>query len=148
MLHIGKNQLFLFVLTLVTVVATDLLIGVATGIIAKMVIHLYFGAPVMNAFKVEIITSPIQDGELIKVKDAVIFSNYLSLKGYVLKLDQGTKKKITIDFSEVNLVDHSVMAALKNLQSLLAERGQTLTLENMDHMTPVSEHPLAARIGI
>ena len=87
-------------------------------------------------------------GELIKIKDAVIFSNYLSLKGYVLKLDKKTKKNITIDFSEVNLVDHSVMAALKNLRSLLVERGQTLTLENMDHMTPVSEHPLAARIGI
>lgn len=147
-LHIGKNQLFLFVLTLVTVVATDLLIGVATGIIAKMVIHLYFGAPIMNAFKAEITTSPIQNGELIKVKDAVIFSNYLSLKGYILKLDQATKKNITVDFGEVNLIDHSVMAALKNLQGLLAERGQTLTLENMDHMTPVSEHPLAARIGI
>ncbi len=147
-LHIGKNQLFLFVLTMVMVVATDLLVGVATGIVAKMIIHLYFGAPVMNAFKAEITTTPIQGGELIKIKDAVIFSNYLSIKGYVLKLDKDTKKNITLDFAEVNLVDHSVMAALQNLRGLLAERGQTLTLENMDHMTPVSEHPLAARLGI
>ncbi len=54
----------------------------------------------------------------------------------------------TAHFKADFVVDQSVMAALKNIQSLLDERGQTLTLANMDHMPPVSEQPLAARIGI
>ena len=147
-LEIGKAQLFLFVLTLVTVVATDLLVGVATGIVAKMIIHLYFGAPVMNAFKAEIMPEKVAEGEVIRVKDAVIFSNFLSIKGYILRLDHETVKNITLDFREVNLIDHTVMSALDNLKKFLAERGQTLNLANMDHMTPVSEHPLATRLGI
>lgn len=147
-LEIGKAQLFLFTLTMVTVLCTDLLIGVATGIIAKLIIHLYYGTPVLNAFKPEIECSTSGDSELIKLKDSAIFSNYLGIKGYILKLDKDKAKNITLDFNEVKLVDHSVMAALDKLKSLLAESGQTLHMINMDHLTPVTEHPLAARIGI
>ncbi|MFQ5717773.1 MAG: SulP family inorganic anion transporter, partial [Nitrospinales bacterium] len=147
-LEIGKAQLFLFVLTMVAVLCSDLLIGVATGIIAKLVIHLYYGTPVLNAFKPEIECSSTGNGEFIKIRESAIFSNYLGIKGYILKLDKDKAKTITLDFGEVKLIDHSVMAALEGLKKLLAETGQTLEMINMDHLTPVTEHPLAARIGI
>ena len=41
--RIGQEQLLIFVATLVVVLATDLLIGVAAGILLKMAIHLANG---------------------------------------------------------------------------------------------------------
>lgn len=145
-LEIGKAQLFLFVLTMVTVVATDLLIGVATGIIAKLIIHLYYGTSVFNAFKPEMTTSSSGDRALIQIKESAIFSNFLSIKGYVLKLDKEVVKNVVLDFQDVKLVDHTVMSGLKNLRELLKERGQSLILINTDHLTAVSEHPLSTRL--
>ena len=46
-------------------------------------------------------------------------------------------------FIEDKVVKIHPQKKLIDLQS-----GQTLSYESMDHMTPVSEHPLAARIGI
>ena len=71
---------------------------------------------------------------------------YLSIKGYILRLDKDTVKNIILDFDEVKLVDHTVMAGLANLKTLLAERWQILSFVNADHLTPVSHRPLAARL--
>ncbi len=51
MYSIGKEQLAIFMTTLVTVLATDLLVGVAAGILLKMVIHIYNGVPLRSLFK-------------------------------------------------------------------------------------------------
>ena len=49
--RIGKEQLLLFVVTLVVVLATDLLIGVAAGIVLKMILHVANGVPLRSFFK-------------------------------------------------------------------------------------------------
>jgi len=64
----------------------------------------------------------------------------------VLTMGSTLGKNIILDFQEVKLVDHTVMTGLKNLQSLLKERGQSVSFVNTEHLTPVSEHPLAARL--
>jgi hypothetical protein len=45
MLHVGKEQLAVFLATLVATLATDLLIGIGVGIAVKIAIHLFNGAP-------------------------------------------------------------------------------------------------------
>ena len=44
--RIGREQLIIFVTTIVAVLATDLLIGIAIGIAVKMMIHLINGVPI------------------------------------------------------------------------------------------------------
>jgi MFS superfamily sulfate permease-like transporter len=45
---IGREQLIIFVSTIIGVLATDLLIGIGIGICVKVVIHLFQGAPVLR----------------------------------------------------------------------------------------------------
>jgi len=48
---VGQEQLLIFVVTLVTSLATDLLIGVFTGVAVKFLIHLCNGAPLSTMFR-------------------------------------------------------------------------------------------------
>ena len=45
MYHVGREQLVIFVATIVGVLATDLLVGIAIGIAVKALIHLIRGVP-------------------------------------------------------------------------------------------------------
>lgn len=147
-MEIGREQLFLFTLTMVAVLCSDLLIGVAIGIVAQLAIHFYHGTPILNAFKPDIAAVPTANGAHIKISGSVIFSNYLGIKNHILKTVKETKAKdITLDFKEAMLVDHSVMTALRSLENLLEENGRTLKMINMDHMVPATGHPLATREG-
>ena len=51
---VGGEQTIIFVITVVTTLATDLLIGVGTGIVAKLIIHIINGAPIGSLFKANI----------------------------------------------------------------------------------------------
>ena len=48
---IGREQLVIFVVTIIGVLATDLLIGIAIGIAVKFAIHLFNGVPLASFFK-------------------------------------------------------------------------------------------------
>ena len=102
----------------------------------------------LNAFKAEISGVSIRNGALIKISGSAIFSNYLGIKGHIMNSVKNNEvNTITLDFREAKLVDHSVMTALKNLESLLVDSGKTLNMINMDHMVPTTGHPLATREG-
>ena len=51
---IGKDQLIIFASTVIGVLATDLLMGIAIGIGVKIVLHLFNGAPFISLFKLHI----------------------------------------------------------------------------------------------
>lgn len=51
MLHIGKGQLIVFLATLIATLATDLLIGIAVGILTKLILHLFSGVSLGNLFR-------------------------------------------------------------------------------------------------
>ena len=49
--RIGSDQLAIFVITIIAVLATDLLVGVLIGICAKFVFHAFNGVPLESFFK-------------------------------------------------------------------------------------------------
>ncbi|MGB4497906.1 MAG: SulP family inorganic anion transporter, partial [Methylococcaceae bacterium] len=78
---IGKEQLFIFVATIISVIATDLLIGVAIGILLEMMIYVALGVKFNNLFKIHFIQQEQKDGKIfIHIEGAAIFSNFLALK--------------------------------------------------------------------
>jgi len=48
---IGSEQLVVFLVTIAATIATDLLIGIASGIVAKFFFHIVNGAPLRSMFK-------------------------------------------------------------------------------------------------
>jgi MFS superfamily sulfate permease-like transporter len=144
--QIGKSQLAVFVITLFTVLATDLIIGIAVGILTKLVIHIMYGAPIKYLFRTKFNYDEEGNTGTIHLKSSAIFSNYLSVKSEIEK--HADKEKVVLDFANVNLLDHSFREHVNELKNLWEKNGRVLELINQDHLIPVSDHPLAAKISL
>ena len=143
-LKIGKEQLFMFVVTIIGVLATDLLIGVAIGIITKFAIHMLRGVRLNNLFKIHfVIEQKNADSFVIAIVGAAIFSNFMRLKDALSDLERG--KKLIFQLNNAFLLDHTVMEFLHDFQhNYEAEGGKCVFIGHEYHDT-FSEHPLAAR---
>ena len=145
---IGVEQFVVFVTTIVVTLCTDLLIGVVSGIVLKIVIHLVNGAPVRSLLRsdVEVAHSEGDKVAVLRVRQAAVFSNWLSLKGHIIRYADG-RDEVVLDLSATKLVDHSTMEKLHQLEQEFAEAGKRLTVTGLDNHRALSAHPLAARKG-
>lgn len=140
----GKEQLLIFISTIVVTLASDLLIGIAAGILVKLIIHTYNGVPLKSLFKPFLtITQPDEHTYIIDVEHSAIFSNYIGLKKQLDNLPHG--KNVTVDFSEVKLVDHTVMEHMEELAHHYEEHGGRFVIVGLDNHQPLSTHPHATR---
>jgi MFS superfamily sulfate permease-like transporter len=142
--EVGKEQLFLFVVTIFGVLATDLLMGVLLGIIVKLAINLARGVWPNNLFKIHFtIRQPDKDTVVVKLIGSALFSNFLPLKKALAQLDKG--KTIVFDFSEGYLIDHTVMEFVHDYQQNYEEQGGHCRKIGKAFET-FSDHALAARL--
>ncbi|SMP53454.1 Sulfate permease, MFS superfamily [Neorhodopirellula lusitana] len=142
----GREQLLIFVVTLVATLATDLLIGIAIGIATKLAIHVINGAPMSSMFRRSFETVSTDEHQIeIIARDSAVFSNWIPLRRQIETLGLMENKNVTIDFSQTKLVDHSVMDKLHGLESDFTQQGLTLTLVGLDHHKPLANHEHAAR---
>ncbi|HRI71285.1 MAG TPA: SulP family inorganic anion transporter [Polyangium sp.] len=140
---IGPEQLVIFLTTMFVTIATDLLVGVALGLVMKILIHLVNGVPFAGLFKPTV--EEIVDSErvVLRVKHAAVFSNYLTIKKHILK--HADAKLVVVDFDDARLVDHTVMEKLHEQEDLFKRAGRKLELCGLDGHKSLSAHPLAAR---
>ncbi len=144
MWEIGKGQLIVFLTTLVVTLATDLLIGVAAGIVMKIILHMVaakVGITNLFSHKAKIHDDGISP--VIKVEQAAIFSNWLGLHGRISSL---TQPKVTVDLSGTHFVDHSVIKKLSEMAQDWKLENRELIIVGLGDHVPVSSHPQAARI--
>ncbi|MDZ4666355.1 MAG: SulP family inorganic anion transporter [bacterium] len=139
---VGKEQLAIFVATILFTLATDLLIGILAGIVVKLIIHVINGVPLKSLFK-PFFTMEVVDDEhyIIDVEHSAIFSNFMSLKKQLDSLPEG--KKITIDFTNTKLVDHSVRSHLSELAEAYHRKNGEFIIIGLDNHTSLSNHPTA-----
>jgi MFS superfamily sulfate permease-like transporter len=140
---IGKEQLAIFITTIVFTLCVDLLVGIAAGMLLKVLIHLLNGAPLKSLFKAPISVSFNEDNYLIEIENAAIFTNYLGIKNKLDAIPQ--KMKITIDFNKTKLVDHSVMENIHAFEHDYAAQGGSVYIIGLHEHTSFSNHQLAAR---
>ncbi len=142
--EIGKEQLFLFVVTILGVLATDLLIGVAIGIATKIVLHVLRGVNLKQLFSIAFQVDQIdQDTWHLRIDGVAIFSNFLSLKSSLTELPRG--KRILIDLSNADFIDHTVMEFIHEFCEDYEKRGGHCEIHGLQAHEAVSSHPLAAR---
>jgi MFS superfamily sulfate permease-like transporter len=144
MYHVGREQFIIFVSTIVGVLATDLLMGIAIGICVNMALHLKNGAPMLSLFKPQILVER-EEGRAVtvKVKDSAIFSTWIALKKTLDGL--ASEPHVVLDLSETFLVDHTTMSKLHEMEKDFQERQSTLEITGLDHHRPLSNHPEAGR---
>lgn len=141
---IGKEQLVIFLITIIMTLATDLLIGIASGIVVKIIMHLLNGLPVKYMFKpLFSVTIDSKGDYIVEVFHSAVFSNYIRLKKSLDSLPR--QKSIVIDFSNTNLIDHTVMDNLHHYKHEYESSGGSFVFEGLDEHVALSEHSLAAR---
>jgi MFS superfamily sulfate permease-like transporter len=142
-LDIGTEQLFLFMITILGVLATNLLVGVLIGVAVKLVIHLMRGVWLNNMFKIHFTIQHHNNRITVKLLGSALFSNFLPLKMALTKLEQG--HTIIFDFSEGYLIDHTVLDFIHEFSKNYARSGGTC--RQIGHpLETFSDHKLAARL--
>lgn len=140
---IGKEQFFMFTITVISVIATDLLVGVAIGILVKLTIHLIRGVNFSNLFKIHFSIEEKADNIFIEIIGAAVFSNFMALKDALAKLEKG--KTIVFQLNDTYLLDHTVMEFFHDFQHAYEAQGGKCEFLGMEYHESFSEHPLAAR---
>ncbi|MDF2157354.1 SulP family inorganic anion transporter [Algoriphagus sp. CAU 1675] len=140
---IGKEQLAIFLVTIFFTIFEDLLVGIAAGIVLKMIIHLINGTPISSFFKAPTVVSFEGNEYLVEIDKAAVFSNFLGIKRKLEEIPAGFN--VTIDLKNTKLVDHSVMENLHHFQHEYEEHGGTVKIIGLENHKAVSSHHLAAR---
>lgn len=145
--RVGIEQLVIFVVTLVAVLATDLLVGIALGIATKLVVHMANGVKGADLFRLDAkVVFETATTVVVEVKAAAVFSNWIPLKRLLERRALGKNKSATLDLSHTDLVDHSVMEKLHDMGQDFERVGLTLELAGLDLLQKTSSsHSLAAR---
>ena len=145
--RIGREQLVIFVATLVGVLATDLLVGILIGIGVKIAIHLLHGVPITSLFRpyLDISSTEEDDTLLVQAHRSAIFSNWILFRRKLVRFGLEKKNNIILDLSDTALVDHSVMEKLHELQRDFEDAGLRLEIQGMDEHQLASSHEFAAR---
>lgn len=125
--------------------ATHLLIGVGVGLVLKIILHLKNGAPLRSLFKAVVYQERQGDEMILGVHNAAIFTNFIGLKKTLLSVPDDVKR-VTIDFSNAWLVDHTVLGKLHNIGNNWTDKELILT--GFDEHVPMSSHELAARCRV
>jgi MFS superfamily sulfate permease-like transporter len=141
--HIGKEQLAIFLVTIFFTLIEDLLVGIFAGMFLKMLFHMYNGVPLKNFFTAPVSVSFSDGHYLLKLEGAAVFTNYLRLKD---KLDAiPPQLKVTIDASDVKLIDHNTLSAIEQFEKEYIEDGGRFEFIGLDKLKALSSHNLATR---
>ena len=144
--RIGKEQLAIFVTTLIVVLATDLLIGVAAGIVLKMVFHIANGVPLKSLFKPFIEVQEVNDTtSLILASESAVFSNWIPFKRQIEDIGLVQKRNLILDVSNTILVDHSVMEKLEEMERDFEQEGLTFEVRGLETLQPLADSAHSAR---
>lgn len=143
--RVGVEQSVIFLITIVAVLATDLLVGVAIGVAAKLLIHALNGAPLGALIQPQIMVGGPTAGALgrVSVSQAAVFTGWPAVKREILGV--GGAGDVEVDLSGTRLVDHTMMENLKGLASDWEAMGRRLVVCGLEDHRPLSAHPLAAR---
>lgn len=143
-LEVGIEQLALFVITIIGILATNILAGVAIAILVKLLIHRWRGVKLRNLFELSYrITRETDGAHRIKINGAAVFSNFIALKSELVELPAGGT--VIFDLTYASLVDHTVMDFIDRWSRDYTARGGRCEVRGLDHYDPYSGHPLAAR---
>ncbi len=144
--RVGREQLIVFVATIIGVLATDLLIGVLIGMVVEVAIQLLNGVPVTSLFRPYLDVEPIDESTtLVRAHKSAIFSNWIPVRRALESEGLVNRQNVVLDLSETRYVDHSVMEKLHALQHDFEEDGLKLEIVGLDEHRPNSAHAGASR---
>lgn len=144
---VGREQLMIFVATIVGVLYTaDLLGGLAIGIAAKLAIHAFNGVPLGSFFKAFLVVEDRDEKTtVIRASQSAVFSNWFQFKRQIDRLGREQHRNVVVDLSGTTLVDHSFMEKLHELEADFLQEGLELEIIGLEGHDQASAHRFSQR---
>ena len=141
---IGFDQLLIFVLTILTTLTTDLLIGVGTGMVMEILINLYHGMSIKNIFNASYSVSKVTENEIqLNIKNSLVFTNCY---GFIQNMNRLSEpKNITVRLNDAKLIDHSSLVSLENFKQQFEKEGRNFKIIGHNQHHSISGHPHSTR---
>lgn len=165
---LGTGQLLIFSTTILFTVSYDLLIGIAVGILVKVLILLYYSLKsqgIMNG-KVngvrmcgqclrQLFSNPVDHVEQNGKGSCIYFAgpltcfNILSTRSAIEKLIADNKDVRIVLTPQVRIIDHSTSAYFKQVSQDAQKRGTgSVLIEGLDTLNPCSKHSDSIRYRV
>ena len=136
-----------FVGTIVAVLATDLLIGIAIRIGIELLIQFIHGVPIWSlVWPTTQVKAKAPDTLLIEPPSSAVFFNWLLIRRRIVSEGLKQNKHVVLDLSSTKLVDHTVMEKLEELEQTFEAQGLTLEVVGLEGHIALSPHPKAVRL--
>lgn len=169
--RVGGDEFVIFTTTVFVTVTTDLLIGIAVGIVLKLLLNLWyvglwhtlrngseFAKPNFGVRFLSLFRNPVSEREL----DDSTYHLYLdgplvcfNLFHVIRELGQGQLphdiQAVHLHLSSrVPLVDHTTGESLRHFEEEFSGQDQspTLVIDGWDHLRPLSKHETSTRIAL
>ena len=147
---IGKEQLLIFLITLITTITTSLITGILVGIVSTFFIHVIINKDIMlflrNLLKPNVLMFKEDGKYFVSVDNFSSFLNFTKLKSKLNQIPEN--EEVIIDFSMCDFVDHSVMENMNGYAETFKRKGGHLEVIGLDNYSTRSEHPFALRKNI
>lgn len=145
MWHIGKQQFLVFTATVIITLATDLLIGVGSGILLELIFGLINGVSVGHLFTTKVnVTQEGESNYRLTVEGGLMFSNILGFKKVFFSIPDG--KNIIVDVSKAKLVDHTSILTLNSLVDDYEDNGGTAKVQGFQNHIQLGHAPTSTRV--
>lgn len=124
----GRAQGAVFVLTVVTILATDLLAGVLVGTLAEFVI-LASSSRTWKLFKLQVEKRGEPEDPVVAINGPIGFTNYIALRSH---LDPSMNaRRLTLDLRRSRVIDQTVREHLDSHIADFAAQGKELRIKHI-----------------
>jgi len=138
----GVEQLAIFITTIFFTLFEDLLVGIAAGMLLKLIIHVFRGASPQSLFISGAKLKTNINEVVVEFGEAAVFTNYLGSKKILMEVP--VRRNLKLDFTNSVLIDHSVMENLHKFEADYVAKGGTVSFLGLEHFDKSADHPLSA----
>ncbi len=168
--QVGTEQLFVFTVTVLVTVTTDLLLGIAAGIALELMINMWYLSvwhalrdepagytkPGLRVRFLSLFRNPVTQRELddgtchLYVNGPLVCFNLFHMIRELEVPPQGARTVHVHLSSRVPLVDNTTCDFLYTLQEefRISDQGPDLVIEGWDRMRPLSSHEASRRVAL
>jgi carbonic anhydrase len=171
-LHVGRvgtDEFVIFTTTVLVTVTTDLLIGIAVGIVLKLLLNLWYVGPWhtlrngpestkphLGVRFLSLFRNPVSQREFDKgdyhlyLDGPLVCFDLFHVIRELGQLPHNTQAVHLHLSTRVPLVDHTTSESLRHFEEEFSGQDQspTLVIEGWDHTRPLSKHEISTRIAL
>lgn len=146
-MKVGRVEVAIMVITVLSIILTDLLVGVLLGMGIYMIVQY---ANVVKFSNTEIPTEffKIKNKNIRSGEDLVISIDTITIfnvQKIISLLREKITTKLVLTFDRLNYIDSKSYEILQNYRRTFVQSGGKLDIHGLELLQPFSSHPLAAR---